>query len=567
MILERLIELRDRLLDDPESELTPAYHKKQKIKWVMDISKEGTFTGFVTTGQKKADYKEFNTPYKKRSSGPDPLLLVDKREYVLGSDQESDVKDSKVNVKHRLYRELMTECSEEVDQSVLGSYVVFLSNEGEKNKAREVAKKEKIEESDLIVPRIDGIIPSTVSIVRKFWQERQDSTAAEKSLLKAECMVCGQQKSIARTHPVELLVGQDRVGLVTGNSESFLSYGLNQSEIAPMCQGCARGYGEALSWLLGTKDHSLRTSDITWVFWTREKVDFDVMRILNDPQIDDVYRLLRSPFTGTGSAIDETAFYALALSSNKSRLIVRNWLTMSITEAQRNVAQYFDRQRIAGHEGIDAPIKLMALAGATVRDLKDIPPHVVPALIDNALRGTPLPLQLLQLAVARARAEREHVMTRPRAALIKMILLSQPDFSEDIMPELNPNNPHPAYHCGRLLALLDDIQKKAVGARATLVDRYYGAASSTPAVVFGSLMRNAQNHLGKLRKTQPGLYVHFDRLIGDIASHIDAFPTMLTLREQGLFALGFYQQRIRPRGKEQSEDSTIEGLDTNESED
>jgi CRISPR-associated protein Csd1 len=567
MILERLIELRDRLLDDPESELTPAYHKRQKIKWVMDISKEGTFTGFVTTGQKKADYKEFNTPYKMRQgTRSDPLLLVDKRDYVLGPQDVVDKKSSKANVNHKSYLDLISECSIKSDHDALRAYVAFLSNDIEKRKARLSADSNKIKEGELILPRIDGVIPSTVSMIRRFWQERQDNIATNKNTLQADCMVCGQRKSIARIHS-EVLIGQDRPQLVSGNSKAFRSYNLVQSEIAPMCQGCADAYVEALSWLLRATDHHLRINDITWVFWTRNEVGFDIMRILNDPKIDDVHQLLRSPFTGSDSAIDDSAFYALALSSNVKRLIVRNWLTVSVAEVLRNIGRFFDCQRIVGLNGKDDPIKLKTLAMATVRDEKGIPPHLVPALIDNALRGIPLPLQLLQLAVARARAEREHVMTRPRAALIKMILLSQPDFSEDIMPELNPNNPHPAYHCGRLLALLDDIQKNAVGARATLVDRYYGAASSTPAVVFGSLMRNAQNHLGKLRKTRPRLYVHFDRLIGDIASHIDAFPTMLTLREQGLFALGFYQQRIRPRGKEQSEDSTIEGLDTNESED
>jgi CRISPR-associated protein Csd1 len=264
---------------------------------------------------------------------------------------------------------------------------------------------------------------------------------------------------------------------------------------------------------------------------------------------------LRSPFAGATPAIDDNAFYALALSSNKSRLIVRNWLNVSLAEAKENLASYFERQQIVGREGEDAPVKLMALAGATVRDLKDRPPQVVPALMDNALTGTPLPFWLLQQAVARARAERENVkvMTRPRAALIKMVLLSQPHSEENIMPALNTDHPHPAYHCGRLLALLDDVQRNAVSARATLIDRYYGAASTTPATVFGALMRNAQNHLSKLRRLRPGLYIYFDRAIADVASHIEEFPTTLTLREQGLFALGFYQQKHRPRKEEAAE--------------
>ena len=258
--------------------------------------------------------------------------------------------------------------------------------------------------------------------------------------------------------------------------------------------------------------------------------------------------------------------YALALSSNKSRLIVRNWLTVSLAEARENLLRYFERQQMAGRDGSEAPIKLMALAGATVRDLKDLFPQVVPALLNNAFTGAPLPDWLLQQAIARARAERDNVMTRPRAALIKMVLLSQSYSKEEIMPTLNPDHSHPAYQCGRLLAVLDEVQRNAISPRATLVDRYYGAASVTPAVVFGALVRNAQNHLSKFRrdKTHRGRFVYYDRMITDIMSRIESFPLILPLRDQGLFALGFYQQKNRsrpaerPDGVEENEAVTVE---------
>jgi CRISPR-associated protein Csd1 len=60
---------------------------------------------------------------------------------------------------------------------------------------------------------------------------------------------------------------------------------------------------------------------------------------------------------------------------------------------------------------------------------------------------------------------------------------------------------HPAYKCGRLLAVIERIQSAAIGnPNATLTDRYYGSASTTPASVFGVLLRMTQPHLSKLRK-------------------------------------------------------------------
>lgn len=551
MILERLIELRDRMLDDPESGITPAYHKRQPVKWVLEISSDGTFEGLLQTGKTKKEIKEFETPYAKRTSGVLPLLLADKAEYSLG-DSTND------SERHTAFRQLATACAKHYDLAPLRSYITFLESPVELEKARQEAIKREVAPGEIIIPRVDGITLTNLPEVRRYWQDIQDAEAAEQSGLEAECMVCGEPKPIARTHPVELLVGADRVGMVTANSDAFLSYGLRQSEVAPMCQGCARGYGEGLNYLLKNEGHRLRTSSLTWVFWTREETELNFAQMISDPQLSEVKALLQSVQKGRLQQTDTNAFYALALSSNKSRLIVRNWLNVSLVEAKESLSAYFNRQKISGRDGEDHPIKLMGLAGATVRDLKDLPPQTVPALFNNAFCGTPLPIWMLQQALARARAERENVMTRPRAALIKMVLLSNNFFTEEIMPGLNPEHPHPAYHCGRLLALLDDVQQKAIGARATLVDRYYGAASSTPAMVFGGLLRNAQNHLSKLRKTQYGRFHFFDRTITEITAHIPAFPKVLTLEEQGLFALGFYQQRNRPKADNTETEATTE---------
>ena len=101
---------------------------------------------------------------------------------------------------------------------------------------------------------------------------------------------------------------------------------------------------------------------------------------------------------------------------------------------------------------------------------------------------------------------------------------------------------HPAYKCGRLLAVIERIQSAAIGnPNTTLTDRYYGSASTTPASVFGVLLRMTQPHLSKLRKQREGLAIALERALQDAMP--DRFPTTLSLTEQGLFALGYYHQR------------------------
>jgi CRISPR-associated protein Csd1 len=116
------------------------------------------------------------------------------------------------------------------------------------------------------------------------------------------------------------------------------------------------------------------------------------------------------------------------------------------------------------------------------------------------------------------------------------------------MVDLDLENPNPAYRCGRLLAVLAEIQRNAIG-KAAIVDRFYGTASSAPVAVFGRLVRGAQPHLSKLERDRPGVARALQGRLEEVMVGITTFPNILTLEEQGLFALGFYHQRAYDRAQ------------------
>ena len=197
------------------------------------------------------------------------------------------------------------------------------------------------------------------------------------------------------------------------------------------------------------------------------------------------------------------------------------------------------------------PLGLFVLAASTVHDVRrDLPVTTPRALFRAALVGAPLPLELAFQAVRRCRAEQR--VTRPRAALIKLVLLSQERQppKEEYMVALEPDHPSPAYHCGRLLAVLESVQKAALGrVNTTIVDRYYGAASSTPGIVFGTLLRGAQPHLAKLKRDRPGANVNLQRRVEEICAKIGDWPATLALKDQALFSLGYYHERAHDRAE------------------
>jgi CRISPR-associated protein Csd1 len=100
--------------------------------------------------------------------------------------------------------------------------------------------------------------------------------------------------------------------------------------------------------------------------------------------------------------------------------------------------------------------------------------------------------------------------------------------------------------------VLEQIQQAALGrnVNTTIVDRFYGTASTAPASVFGTLLGGAQPHLSKLRRSQrEGTANALQSRLEEVLARISNFPRTLKLQEQALFALGYYHQRAHDRAQ------------------
>ena len=85
-----------------------------------------------------------------------------------------------------------------------------------------------------------------------------------------------------------------------------------------------------------------------------------------------------------------------------------------------------------------------------------------------------------------------------------------------------------AYRLGCLFAVLEQAQRGALGdVNASIVDRYYGTASSVPYSVFPRLIAGCQNHLSKIRKNKPGQAVNMDKRLGEIVAWILGWNLLL----------------------------------------
>jgi CRISPR-associated protein Csd1 len=125
--------------------------------------------------------------------------------------------------------------------------------------------------------------------------------------------------------------------------------------------------------------------------------------------------------------------------------------------------------------------------------------------------------------------------------LLKYRRLAQNPFQEVLQMSLNQSYTHPAYVLGRLFAVLEKVQREAIGdVNASIKDRYFTSACATPASVFPTLMRMSQHWTAKATYGYAS-----DRRIQDLLDLLEAkpFPNRFTLDEQGIFVLGYYHQR------------------------
>lgn len=572
MLLQRLREYADARL-----KLPPTLYAEAPVRYIIELdpsgrllSSEPTDTSDPAKPRTQRGTRR-HVPSIQRTSRVKPLLLADNAEYTFGHAREKS-RPERVHECHRAYLELVEQCARATGEPAVQAVLRFLTSDP----LAQLDLPEDFDPGALITFRVGDTFVVDLPAVQAFWASWNDPAAA--GAPRMQCLVCGQERPVLRRlqEKVKGVPGGQTSGtaIISANAPAFESYGLNESLIAPTCAECGEKFTKAINELLRSEQNRLILGGAAFVFWTRDDVGFSLTSFLANPEPAEVRRLLESVYRGGQLAdIDETAFYATVLSGSGGRAVVRDWIDATVGQVRRNLARWFAWQRIVGPNGEEPqPLGLYALAAATVRDAsKDLAPPTPRALLRTALTGTPLPPGLLYQAVKRNRAEQG--VTRARAALIKLALLSQEqagqrlaggsfdqprdqgsieiiEIKEDVMVQLDPNHPSVAYHCGRLLAVLEQVQRLAIpGGQATIVDRFFGTASSAPASVFGRLLRGAQPHLAKLERDRRPAYIALQRRIEDIVAAIGAFPRTLTLEDQGLFALGYYHQRAYDRAQ------------------
>jgi CRISPR-associated protein Csd1 len=375
---------------------------------------------------------------------------------------------------------------------------------------------------------------------------------------KGLCIITGSKEPIAILHNKISLLGANSTGakLVGFQKNSgYDSYHREQGMNAPISDKVNYAYTTALNELLNkkSKNHFYFSGD-TLVFWASKENNFESQfpfffssppQDNPDKNVEVIRELMEAPLYGTVSSADDTRFYILLLSPNVARIAVRLWEVSTVGKLAGNIRQYFkDLDIIKGAN--DKPFYSLfeILRNIALQyDPKNLPPMLFNGMMRAAIKDLPLPALAQLQCIGRIKADR--TVNSRRAGLLKAYLnrknrINKYTTERNITMALDLENTNQAYLCGRLFAILEKIQDAS--GISTIRERYYGAASRTPSVVFPRLLALSNHHLAKLSEGQK---IYYEQLKGGVMDAVSShgFPAHLSLDNQSRFAIGYYHQR------------------------
>lgn len=386
------------------------------------------------------------------------------------------------------------------------------------------------------------------------------------------CLVTGKHSKTVEVTTATMIPGsQATAKLVAFQVNSgYDSYGKTKGNNAPISEDAEFAYTTALNHMLRPDSHNkFMVGNRTFLFWAssasqaaKESED-SLFALLGRPETDDDdpnrrIELVRSTFmaiyNGKLSADKDDTFYILGLAPNSARIAVVYWSEMPLRDFAGVISRHFEdmemvdiRKEKKPYVGLHSILGSVTLGGKS----SDAIPNMPDAVVKSIFQGLPYPISLFQACIRRVRAEQS--INVVRAAIMKAYLNRLNDNNhKNIESMLDKENNNQGYLCGRLFAVLENLQY-AANKQDSIRSSYMNAASSTPAAVFSTILKLSNSHYGKLSKENKGLAVFFDNQKKEIMAMIQDFPTTLDLGDQGRFFLGYYHQKCYRENKETEE--------------
>ncbi len=556
--------------------------KSRPIHWLIELDADGVVLGFTATTKFTTNAKGLKEQRGKRFLAPANYLLGSPNQHNWRPDFLSGPADeiffrgidgqNPVSKKRRAFWELIVRAKKELPQNATLKAIwrclrttrslIDLPLASSTTEELDCFRKQQNAEGETIGFRVAGVLAHTEPELLKWW-----SNIGHPELHAAQTADFNQHGADAFQHGEGRLTNSSpcvfgNVPLASFNGAPFSSYGLGD-ETLRIRLDTAEQAAAALNALQNDPNHRLSLGDQAAIFWAthcEKAVDCSFVSLLEESDPLAVADFLKSVWGPMPGEIDQATFQVAILEAGTGRFAMRSWDSCFLGEVDRRYRAYFEAIRLPGAN----PVRLGSLAAATIskskKGSKTKPASTTyNAIFQTAWAGTRLPHLLLEATVTRQcvelakgcdKRDRDDFESRLRArtALIKLYFHSNRIDPNYPMNESTHETQRPpvAYVCGQVLAVLDKIHNEAhrKSTASSAAGRFYGSASSTPALVFPRLCKLARIHLEKIEN--PNRANKLDHELAGLISQFSreaSWPRTLSLEQQGQFAIGFYYER------------------------
>ena len=556
MILKTLYDYYNRCGNLPSKGL-----EEKEIGFLIVLSPEGQFLRFEDCRIGK-DHAHVYLVKKHvgRSSAAVANYLYDNSAYVLGYSE-------KCNNKEQQYFDTFKEKVETIakaypDNKDISAIRTFYDNSREtildlvsQDPLWEDIQKNLTKKFSNFSFRIEGDLKIVAEKKEILQLEECDSSDAK------FCLVSGRYGVPVETTTATMIPGSQAIAKIVSFqvNSGYDSYGKTKCGNAPISEDAEFAYTTALNSML-QKDsrNKFMLGSRTFVFWASNnnsaslEAEDSLFELLgfqeeknDDPNanIMKVRKVFESIYSGILKTDLDDKFYILGLAPNSARIAVVYWSETTLKDFAGKILKHFSDMEIHDtrkdkkpYMGIKEIISSVTLGGK----MSDATPNLPEAVVKSIFQGLPYPATLYSACLRRIRAEQKLTITR--AAIIKAYLNRQKNNNKKIDIMLDKENTNQGYLCGRLFAVLENLQFAANG-QDSIRSSYMNAASTTPSTVFSTILKLSNNHYGKLAKDKKGLAYFFDNQKKEIMSLLQEFPDTLELNDQGRFFLGYYHQK------------------------
>lgn len=594
-MLRALSEYYDCLCRQKDSGLVPDGYSKINVNYNMVLKADGAlkeilpYVNTVTVGKKTKEVpREELFPFRNSVSGIAAETIDHREKYLFGMEWDNQ-NEKLVLTKSSLLafskeKEKNLEFLDGLSSPVIDAFRNFLlqwnpEDELENQALLSLGKKYSAAKFVVTLEENIGLLCplNRDPLIKKKWEAGWNSKPIPDDAVMGQCSISGKYGQIARIHdnltgiPGGLATG---VNIVCLKSSAFWSYDKKESYNSSVSQETMEKYTKAFNYLTSTPNHKQSMDDMTLLFWAMtsesEKPYMQAFRIgffhpqdegttemernereVKEKELSSIFHQLAEGKEADWKSLDveeNTPFYLLGVKANSSRLAIKIFEHNKFGNMMRSIARHHEDLQLSPDDP-QMPFWLLNKALKSPISSNDtLPPDLSVKILESILNDTPYPRYMLDTAVRRAKTDQDdkskkfYSVSRDRVRIIKACLTRLNKIKRGELNMLNTQNQDGAYNCGRLFAALEMIQQKALpGINATIKDKFFSSACSTPYLVFPRLMKLAQSHLGKLDKYS---LVYYEKLIQDIVTNLnDSFPKALNMEKQGMFILGYYQQK------------------------